>query len=69
VGTARQQRAAICPARHGELVEIVGQTETERQTEVWKAMLAVLKTGELRPIHFKGYWTGGASQPDRSARP
>jgi SAM-dependent methyltransferase len=53
-GTARRELAAIRGPLRQRLLEIVGESETERQTKVWEAMLVVLDTGELRPAHLKG---------------
>jgi ubiquinone/menaquinone biosynthesis C-methylase UbiE len=52
--TARRELDAIRGPLRRQLVEIVGEAETERQTQVWEAMLVVLDTGELRPTHLKG---------------
>ncbi len=53
--TARAELAAIGGPLSARLVELVGETETARQTQVWQRMLVVLDSGELRPTHLKGH--------------
>ncbi|HEX9448558.1 MAG TPA: methyltransferase domain-containing protein [Dongiaceae bacterium] len=51
--TAQYELAQIRGPLHDQLVGLVGAAETDRQTQVWEAMLVVLKSGELRPTHLK----------------
>jgi SAM-dependent methyltransferase len=51
---ARAELQAIGGPLHRRLVELVGEAETERQTQVWQRMLKVLDSGELRPTHLRG---------------
>jgi hypothetical protein len=36
------------------MIELVGESEADRQTRVWETMLVVLDKGELRPTHLYG---------------
>ena len=49
----KNSRVSPDPLR-GRLVELVGESEAERQIRVWQTMLAVLDKGELRPTHLHG---------------
>lgn len=51
--TAQHELTQIQGPLHQRLVDLVGVSETDRQTQVWEAMIAVLKSGELRPTHLK----------------
>jgi phosphoethanolamine N-methyltransferase len=51
--TASNELAQIQGPLQQRLVDLVGGSETARQTAVWQAMLVVLKSGELRPTHLK----------------
>jgi phosphoethanolamine N-methyltransferase len=51
--TAQHELAQIRGPLHDRLVDLVGAAETDRQTQVWEAMLVVLRSGELRPTHLK----------------
>jgi ubiquinone/menaquinone biosynthesis C-methylase UbiE len=53
LATARNELAQIEGPLHSKLVELVGASETDRQTQVWEAMIVVLESGELRPTHLK----------------
>ena len=53
-GLAREELAGLAGPLRGRLVELVGESEAERQTRVWQTMLAVLDKGELRPTHLHG---------------
>ena len=52
--TARAELAAIDGPLKAKLLELVGVEETEREREVWRRMLVVLDSGELRPTHLRG---------------
>ena len=54
LATARNELAQINGPLYDKLTELVGASETERQTQVWQAMIVVLESGELRPTHLKG---------------
>ena len=51
--TARHELAQIEGPLKQRLMELVGTSESERQTKVWRAMIVVLESGELRPTHLK----------------
>ncbi len=51
---AREELAALSGPLRGRLFELVGEAEAERQILVWRRMLVVLETGELRPTHLYG---------------
>jgi phosphoethanolamine N-methyltransferase len=53
LATARNELKEINGRFHARLVELVGAAETDRQTQVWEAMIVVLESGELRPTHLK----------------
>jgi len=53
--TARAELAAIGGPLSARLRELVGESETARQTQVWERMLVVLDSGELRPTHLRGH--------------
>lgn len=53
LATARHELAQINGQFHERLVQLVGASETDRQTQVWEAMIVVLESGELRPTHLK----------------
>jgi len=53
-GKAREELAALAGPLRRRLVELVGESEADRQTRVWEAMLVVLDQGELRPTHLYG---------------
>ena len=53
-GLAREELAGLAGPLRGRLVELVGESEAERQIRVWQTMLAVLDKGELRPTHLHG---------------
>jgi phosphoethanolamine N-methyltransferase len=50
---ARDELAQIQGPLHQRLIDLVGESETARQEQVWEAMLVVLASGELRPTHLK----------------
>jgi ubiquinone/menaquinone biosynthesis C-methylase UbiE len=54
-GTARAELAAISGPLRARLLELVGEAEAARQTQVWERMLVVLDSGELRPTHLRGH--------------
>jgi len=56
--TARAELAAIGGPLSARLLELVGEAETARQTQVWQRMLVVLDSGELRPTHLRGHKPG-----------
>ena len=56
--TARSELAAIGGPLSARLLELVGEAETARQTQVWQRMLVVLDSGELRPTHLRGHKPG-----------
>lgn len=56
--TARREVAAIEGPLRPRMLAAIGEAETERQTRVWRTMLAVLETGELRPTHLYGRKSG-----------
>jgi len=56
--TARAELAAIGGPLSARLLELVGEAETARQTQVWERMLVVLDSGELRPTHLRGHKPG-----------
>jgi len=53
-GKAREELAALAGPLRRRLVELVGESEADRQTRVWETMLVVLDQGELRPTHLYG---------------
>jgi ubiquinone/menaquinone biosynthesis C-methylase UbiE len=53
-GTARAELAALDGPLRRRLVEIVGGAEADRQILVWRRMIVVLDSGELRPTHLYG---------------
>lgn len=52
--TARTELAAIDGPLKAKLLALVGEGETRREREVWRRMLVVLDSGELRPTHLRG---------------
>jgi phosphoethanolamine N-methyltransferase len=52
--TARTELAALAGPLRNRLIELVGEAEADRQTQVWETMLVVLDQGELRPTHLYG---------------
>jgi SAM-dependent methyltransferase len=53
-GRAREELAALAGPLRRRLIELVGESEADRQTRVWETMLVVLDKGELRPTHLYG---------------
>jgi len=56
--TARAELAAIRGPLSARLLDLVGDAEAARQTQVWERMLIVLDSGELRPTHLRGHKPG-----------
>lgn len=51
---ARDELAQIAGPLRGRLVELVGEAETAREIGIWRCMIPVLESGELRPTHLYG---------------
>src|SRR4029077_7936490 len=51
---AREELAQIAGPLRGRLAELVGEAETAREIGIWKCMIPVLESGELRPTHLYG---------------
>ncbi len=52
---ARDELAQLTGPLRPRLVELLGEALAARETEVWRAMLVVLESGELRPGHMRGF--------------
>ena len=50
---ARQEVERLCGPRHAELARRMDPAVPKREIEVWRAMIPVVDSGELRPGHIR----------------